>query len=322
MTLRVLHGGALTTVQDQGRHGWRHVGVARAGALDPAQALLANQMVGNAGDAAVLELTVFGPTLAFDTPVRVALFGARTDAVHEGAGGHRRAVPHGRPVTLGPGTLRLGSVRDGLRAWCAVSGGIEVPLRLGSRSTDLRGGFGGHEGRALRVGDVLALGASAVAMPASPVEAPAWWVALDHGIPADAPIRFVPNDATAIALAAQGWRVDPRSDRQGVRLQGAALPVPHGERVSAPVAPGTLQLPPDGQPIVLLADAQTVGGYPVLGHVIGHDLPRLARLGPHARLRFVACDRAESWRLAREARAQHARLTLAIDRRLRDWNRP
>lgn len=314
MTLRVLHGGALTTVQDQGRHGWRHVGVARAGALDAAQARLANQMVGNAGDAAVLEITVFGPTLAFDAPLRVALCGARMDAVHEGEDGHRRAVPHGRPVTLAPGTLRLGSVRAGLRAWCAFAGGIDVPVRLGSRSTDLRGGFGGVEGRALRVGDVLTLHPYSVTAPSSPVEAPAWWVALDHGIPADAPIRYVPHDHTATALAAQGWRVDPRSDRQGVRLQGAALPVPPGERVSAPVAPGTLQLPPDGQPIVLLADAQTVGGYAALGHVIAADLPRLAQVRPGEPLRFIAVDAAASRTAWQRRQAEVARLQWAIAR--------
>ena len=314
MTLRVLHGGALTTVQDQGRHGWRHIGVARAGALDAAQARLANQMVGNAGDAAVLELTVFGPTLAFDAPQRIALCGARVDAVHEGADGHRRAVPHGRPVTLGPGTLRLGSVRDGVRAWCAFAGGLEVPVRLGSRSTDLRGGFGGLDGRALRVGDVLTLGAHAVQAPDAPVDAVAWWVALDHGIPAVAPIRLVAHDAAAHALAERGWRVDPRSDRQGLRLQGHALPAPAGERVSAPVAPGTVQLPPDGQPIVLLADAQTVGGYAALGHVIAADLPRLAQKRPGEPVSFAVVDAAEARKAWERRQAEIARLQWAIAR--------
>jgi len=118
-------------------------------------------------------------------------------------------------------------------------------------------------------------------------------------------------------LGEQVWRVHAASNRQGLRLSGAALADAAGSGLSEPVAPGTIQLPPDGQPIVLLADAQTVGGYPRLGHVIAADLPRLAQAGPNAGLRFRACDAAEAAMAARTARAEIARLRLAIDARLR-----
>ena len=323
MTLQVLHGGALTTVQDLGRRGWRHLGVALAGALDPVQAALANRLVGNAADAAVLELTMRGPTLAFAVPIRIALCGAAVDARFEDARGHSHAVPCNRPVTLPAGTLKLGAIRGGPRAWLSIAGGIDSPRVLGSRSTDLRGGFGGFDGRALRAGDDLPIGAHDVSDVAAPVF-PAHWFALDMHDARTAPIRYVPSTLDiAAALAGHGWTVDPRSDRQGLRCAGdmlstdrlsSALP----EQVSAPVAPGTIQLPPDGRPIVLLADAQTVGGYPRLGHVIAADLPRLAQRRPGDALRFLAIDAGAARVAMARRRGELARLHWAIDLALGD----
>jgi 5-oxoprolinase (ATP-hydrolysing) subunit C len=314
MTLHVLHGGALTTVQDSGRSGWRHLGVAHAGALDPAQAALANRMVGNSPDAAVLELTLSGPTLEFAKPIRIALCGAEMNARFENARAQRQTVPCGRPVALPAGTLTLGAIRSGLRTWLAIAGGIEVPHVLGSRSTDLRGGFGGIDGRALRAGDMLPLGAQ-TAIDTATLEAPGWWIALDDAASAQAAIRYVPIDMVeARAFAERAWTVDPRSNRQGLRCAGEAIIASMPEQVSAPVAPGTIQLPPDGQPIVLLADAQTVGGYPRLGHVIAADLPRLAQGRSGDALRFVAVDAATAREAARRRRSEISRLHWAIDR--------
>lgn len=320
---RVLAPGALTTVQDQGREGWRHLGVARAGALDPATAALANRLVGNPAGAAVLELTLSGPTLALPRPTRIALCGATVEArFAPGALGDTFgdtqdpgfAVPSARPVDLPAGTLRLGALRGGLRAWLAVAGGFDLPPVLGSRSTDLRGGFGGLEGRALRSGDRLPLG-DAPAIDVDAPRAPGWWLAPEADLAADAPIRYVPAEDAGIALGEGEWRIDPRSDRQGLRLDGTPLPVDGAERISAPVAPGTIQLPPDGRPIVLLADAQTVGGYPRLGHVIAADLPRLAQRRAGDRLRFAAVDAAASEPLRRARRAAFARAALALEMR-------
>lgn len=310
---RVLRPGALTTVQDGGRHGGRHLGVARAGALDADAAALANRLVGNPPDAAVLELTFNGPTLALPAPARIALCGAGMTATLEDADGTRHVVPPGRPVTLPAGLLRLGSMRDGLRAWLAVAGGFDVPPVLGSRSTDLRGGFGGLDGRALRAGDLLPVGAATIDIIDTP-NAPRWWIDLDADIPHDAPIRYVPSALpVATALASHAWTVDPRSDRQGVRCAGDALVAELPEQVSAAVAPGTLQLPPDGHPIVLLADAQTVGGYPRLGHVIAADLPRLAQRRAGDALRFVAVTRDDARAAWVQRTARIARLQWAID---------
>lgn len=314
MTLYVRHGGALTTVQDSGRSGWRHLGVAHAGALDPAEASIANRLVGNSADAAVLELTLRGPVLEFAQPTRIALCGAQIDAHFEDARAERHVVPLGRPVTLPAGTLRLGMIHNGLRAWLAVAGGIDVPRVLGSHSTDLRGGFGGLEGRALRAGDALPLGAH----PAIKVDAPTspeWWVALDATASTRDAIRYVPGASTESSmLAKRVWTIDARSNRQGLRCVGDAISATTGEQISAPVAPGTIQLPPDGRPIVLLADAQTVGGYPRLGHVIAADLPRLAQWRAGDALRFVAVDAIAARAAAQRRQSETARLHWAIDR--------
>ncbi|QSX77351.1 5-oxoprolinase subunit C family protein [Agrilutibacter solisilvae] len=319
MSLHVLQPGLLTTVQDRGRHGWRHLGIARAGALDPDAAALANRLVGNDPDAAVLEMTLQGPTLRFDVPTRIALCGAWLPMKFTSSTGVAAHIPGGRPVSLPAGELSLGAACDGTRAWLAIGGGLDVPPVLGSRSTDLRGGFGGLAGRALRAGDRLHV--SAAPDPGPEPRFPAWWVdplAHDrqpHG--RAAPIRYVPAHLPgADAFARMPWRASARSDRQGLRLDGEALSLDTHEQISAPVAPGTVQLPPDGRPIVLLADAQTVGGYPRLGHVIAVDLQRLAQLRPGQPVHFSACDARTATQLACAARARLARITLMIDFKL------
>ena len=311
MSLGVLAPGALTTVQDGGRSGWRHLGVALAGVLDAEAAALANRLVGNADNAAVLEITLHGPTLQLLQPVRIAICGADVQAHSEDESGTRTAIPGGRPVDLPTGIVHLGAIRNGLRAWVAIAGGIDVPMVLGSRSTDLRGGFGGLEGRALRRGDRLAL-ATPPPLDCVIPRMTKWWVdPIDHD--REAPVRFVPSThPAATRLAGSHWRVSARSNRQGLRLEGAALPATGGDVISAAVAPGTLQLPSDGQPIMLLADAQTVGGYPRLGHVIAADLPRLAQWRPGEGLRLQPVDAREAAALSLARRAQYARLHHAV----------
>lgn len=316
IVLRVLAPGAATTVQASARDGWRHVGIARGGALDPAQATLANHMVGNAHDHALLEIALGGPTLAFDAPVRIALCGAAIDASFDAGDGVRRTVPNGRPVALPAGTLKLGTIRHGLRTWLAVAGGIAVPSVLGSRGTDLRGGFGGLQGRVLRIDDTLPLGPHAPIETDSPRHPP-WWVSLDAGPANASPFRFVAlPEPVATTLSRRAWRVDPRSDRQGLRFSGEPLQIPARDQLSAPVAPGTIQLPPDGQLIVLLADAQTVGGYPRLGHIITADLPRMAQLRAGDIVRFVQVEAAEAERLRRQRQSELARALIAVDAQL------
>ncbi|UHQ21744.1 biotin-dependent carboxyltransferase family protein [Lysobacter sp. 5GHs7-4] len=313
--MEVLNAGPLSLVQDLGRDGWRHLGVGRGGALDPDCAALANALVGNHAGAAVLEFALQGPTLRLPQPLRIAVLGAACEARFDG-----QALPLARPVGLPAGTLALGGMREGARAWLAVYGGIDVPPVLGSRATDLRGGFGGVDGRALRKGDRLPIGAHTGIDVAAP-QATAWWIDPRAGQLAQEPIRYIASEAAAMRspaqeLSRQPWQVHAASNRQGLRLDGAALQAPDAGGLSEPVAPGTIQLPSDGRPIVLLADAQTVGGYARLGHVIAADLPRLAQLRPNQHLRFRACNAAEAQAAAAAARAQRARLEWAIATRL------
>ena len=317
MSVRVLAAGWQATVQDAGRHGHRHVGVGSAGALDAYSRAVANLLVGNAADAPVLEAALAGPSLRFERAARIALCGAPTDARVGGA-----AVPAWRPVDLPAGSeLQVGRCSAGARVYLAVAGGWSVPRVLGSASTDLRGGFGGLRGRAIAAGDLLPVG-RAPRLEASTLRIAPWWIDPRPDLDFAAPVvaHVLPgHDATlpAGALCDTPWRVGPASNRQGVRLEGIALSPdagtsPASQHVSEPVAPGTVQLPPDGQPIVLLADAQSHGGYPRIGHVAACDLPRLAQLRPGDTVRFTACSAAEALRLRREQAARLARIALAI----------
>lgn len=316
MSMQVLSPGLLTTVQDAGRFGYRAVGVGVAGALDAYSREVANRLVGNVPGAAVLEITLHGPRLRFRHASRIALCGAAIDArIGE------IELPGWRPIDLPADTeLQLGSCRNGCRAYLAIAGGFKVPLVLGSRSTDLRGGFGGIEGRALRAGDALPLADAAISDVKNVKIAP-WWIdpAPDLDFADTVTVRVLPGryaPVSADAWTTIAYRVAAASNRQGLRLEGPALRVADArERISEPVAPGTVQLPPDGQPIVLLADAQTVGGYPRIGHVIVADLPRLAQLRPGDKLRFELCDAAKAWNLACQQRQRLARIGLAIEQR-------
>lgn len=322
MSVHVLAPGLATTLQDSGRHGLRHLGVGTAGALDPWAHALANRLVGNADEAATLEIALSGPRLRFDPAVRIALCGARIDAQVGDM-----ALPCDRPIDLSPGCeLRLGACRSGARAYLAVAGGFALPMVLGSASTDLRGGFGGMRGRALASGDVLPLARGADRANAPPAhDAPAiapWWIDAAHD--PDAPpgpprVRLLPGDAGTAphgALFARTWRVSASSDRQGLRLQcdeaDALRSEDATERISEPVFPGAVQLPPDGNPIVLLADAQTHGGYPRIGHAIRADASTLAQLRPGDALRLEPCTPEQARAALQRQQQRFARIAMAI----------
>ena len=319
MSVEILAGGLQTTVQDLGRFGYRHLGVGVAGALDGYSARVANLLVGNPENCALLEIALHGPRLRFKQAARIAITGAGVDAHSEGI-----AIPGWRHVDLPAGCeLAIGRCRRGARAYLAIAGGVQVAKILGSACTDLRAGLGGVDGRCLAPGDVLAFGAAFV----PEVDAPAiasWWVNPEPDLDFNAsnPIRLLPareSVVSAAALCADSWRVTAQSNRQGLRLQGAALTLAdRGERLSEPVAPGTVQLPPDGLPIVLLAEAQTIGGYPRIGHVISCELPRLAQLRAGDALRFEMIDTPAAHALACAQRHRLSRMALAIGQRRRE----
>ncbi|MEO7478914.1 MAG: biotin-dependent carboxyltransferase family protein [Lysobacteraceae bacterium] len=313
MSIEILAPGMLTSVQDAGRYGFSGCGVGMAGAADRWSLEVANLLVGNAADAAVLEITLAGPTLLLRQAATIALCGAAIDAQVDGI-----ALPGWRPINLPSGSvLKLGACRNGARSYLACAGGIDVAPVLGSRSTDLRGGFGGHAGRALRIGDSLPLGIAAADAHDAIKIAP-WWIDTDPDLDFSdhIAVRVLPGSDAASptdALHAQEFVVDAASNRQGLRLRGVSMQLAESrERISEPVVPGTIQLPPDGQPIVLLTDAQTVGGYPRIGHVIAADMPRLAQRRAGQYLHFIPVDARQAQRLNAEQRARLARIALAI----------
>ena len=300
-TLLVARAGILTTVQDLGRRGWGAFGVPVSGAMDAIAARIANTLVGNPPDAPLLELTGPGAVLAVDEARVIAVTGADLGAVINDGGSEEQPLPRWQATTLSPGQmLRFSQRRAGARAILAVAGGLTIEPRFGSAATDVTNTLGGWEGRPLRAGDHLPLGSPPARAPSSPRPLPADVVAAVYEDPYR--LRFLPPPRPTRALTAwleaTPFLVTPQSNRVGFRLraEGAATPVDSapGDLVSEPIAPGTLQLPPDGHPILLMADRQTIGGYPIAGHVIAADLSRAAQLWPGDRLRLVAVSAAEA----------------------------
>jgi KipI family sensor histidine kinase inhibitor len=305
----VLDGGLLTTVQDLGRFGHRRHGVPWAGAMDPAALRAANLVLGNAPGAAALECAVAGPVLRFLAPVRLAVTGADLGAVLQREDLGAWPVPPGMAVLARPGNrLLFTGRRSGCRAYLAVAGGIDVPEVLGSRATDLGSAFGGLDGRALRAGDHLAAGPS---RDTRPREGPLPSSAGAHAGTPTLHVVLGPQDdhltpeSVARFLAGE-YRVAAASDRVGCRLQGPSLePARGGEIPSDGMVPGSVQVPPDGQPIVAMADGPTTGGYPKVATVIGADLPLLAQIvGGEGAVRFAAVSVEDAQRAARAARRE------------------
>ncbi len=302
---KVVEPGLSTTVQDFGRHGHQALGVPVSGALDLPALRLANALVGNSEDCAALEIRMIGPTLevAADA-VRVALAG--TSAGIELVGDTPRRWAAGRSVRFPRGTrFRVGPLRDVACACLAVEGGFDLAPVFGSLSTYVRGGFGGLDGRALAAGDVLPL---ALDTPGQRGDLEALH---SPGIHADGPIRVVlgPQEdrftASGIeAFLASEYTVTPQSDRMGLRLAGEALEHSRGHDIpSDGIATGSIQVPGNGLPIVLLADHQTTGGYPKIATVASVDIPRLGRLRPGDAMTFraVTVEEAEALRRGQEA---------------------
>ncbi len=309
--LSISRPGILTTVQDLGRFGFRRFGMPASGAMDSPALRLANRLVGNPDGAAALEMTIQGPELDFEHDAVIAMTGADLSPAIDGA-----PVPNWTTLAIKKGTrLAFGARRGGARAYLAIAGGFEVPMVLGSRSTHLRSETGGFLGRPLRKGDELVAGIP----PAEdgtrigttvPVE-------LRPNYHADPTVRLVlgpqiehfAEDAVR-TLTQNRSTISPQSDRMGYRLAGPPL-VHTGapEIVSDATPPGAIQVPANQQPILLMVECQTTGGYPKIGVVISADLPLAAQLMPGDGLAFEVIRVAE----AREAaRRQRDRLDQAV----------
>ena len=284
---QVESGGLLTTVQDGGRWAHQREGVPVSGAMDTFAASVANLLLGNTRTESVLEITLLGPTLLAITDTRIALCGADLSAHLDG-----------EPVALwwtsrlyAGQRLTFGRRRAGARAYLAVAGGFAVPSVLGSRSTLLRAGWGGYKGRRLQAGDVLE------GFPATPALSERGLRAGDipsYALPAYLSLLPGPHSS---AFTQGGWEtllsgayvLTPQSDRMGYRLDGPPIErTEAGEVLSEAMPFGGLQVPPDGRPILLMADRQTTGGYPLIGTVISADLPRAGQLAPGDSVRFGA----------------------------------
>jgi len=294
------------TVQDAGRPGYRHLGVPLSGALDAEWLAIANALTGNSWSAAALEMRLLGPTLRAQAPIQFALAGDCAASI-EDIQGQRRRVAAWRTHSLAAGeTLIVGRVHDGI-AYLALAGGLDLPEVLGSRSTYARAGLGGIDGRALKSGDCLHVGAGATAKSRHLPQPPR----VTGG-----PLRLVPGpqreyftDAAWQRLVGEEFIVSREADRMGLRLDGPRLdhaPARGADIVSDGVTPGVIQVPGDGRPIILLADCQTVGGYAKIATVIGADLPRLGRVLPGQPLRFVEVTLAQALAARRQAAAQLA----------------
>lgn len=290
MGFEIIKPGLLSTLQDEGRYGHRKHGVISSGPMDIFAHRAANMLVGNEAGAAVLEMTLLGPRMVALKDMLLALCGADMEADVDGI-----RVSLWRPFRIRKGsTLSVHYAVHGCRAYLAVSGGFEAKPVLGSRSTYLRAGIGGHEGRALQTGDVLRAGKAVIMGYFSPLGAVS---TLIRPIYEDNPVVRVVRgkefgfftEASRASLWTQGYEVTAQSDRMGYRLDGKKLELIDGvsrEMISEAVVQGTIQVPPSGQPILLMADCQTTGGYPRIAHVITADLPLVAQVKPGGSLRF------------------------------------
>ncbi|MFT3872062.1 MAG: biotin-dependent carboxyltransferase family protein [Nocardioides sp.] len=278
MSLTVTRADGLVTLQDRGRHGYAHLGVPAAGALDRPAAALANRLVGNTDDEAVIETTLLGVAFTTDRALTFSVTGAHASIQASG-----RARPHGEPVTVPAGaTVEIGPASEGVRTYVAVAGGIAVAPVLGSRSTDTLAWLGPPR---VVAGTVLPVGPAGRPRP---VDAPAasrlrTTIRLTLGPRAD---WF--TDEGVRALTRTAYVVGPAANRIGLRLRGRGLTRRRtDELASEGMVAGAIQVPPDGQPVVLLRDHPTTGGYPVIGVVVEEDLAHCAQLRPGDEVRFT-----------------------------------
>jgi antagonist of KipI len=291
--------GLLTTVQDLGREGFGAMGVSPSGAADPVSLRIGNRMIGNEANAAGLEMTLLGGRFVF-----------WEDAVFALAGSDFGATLNGGPVPLwapckarARETLRVGPTSAGARCYLCVQGGIVVKGFLGSASTHLLSGLGGHEGRALREGDVLKIGPADGSLRLRTLNGTAW-----EGLAPRNVLRVTagPQSDWFSELAQRlffgsTYRVTEQSDRMGIRLEGAAISSPSGgEMISEGVSLGAVQIAAGGLPIILFVEQQTTGGYPKIANVISADLHRLGQLRPRDELRFELVDLEEARTMQRE----------------------
>lgn len=302
MNISVLSSGLLTTIQDLGRIGYQKYGVIVSGAMDTYAMRLSNIMVGNDENESVLEMTLIGPSLKLEKGTLFSLTGGNlSPTINE------IKVPMGRPIYLTKDCiLKFGSCIKGCRSYLAVAGGFDVPKVMGSKSTYLRAGFGGFNGRALRKDDVLSIGVKSqlsheIIKKMEDIEdngdfvSSGWYMKNFMMQNPDSTVIRVFEDRQFNAISEESinkffnskFNVENQSDRMGYRLSGEKIQLKEKlEMISEEVSVGTIQIPPDGNPIILLADRQTAGGYPKIAHVASVDIQKIVQLKPNDKITF------------------------------------
>ena len=305
MSITILNPGMLTSVQDLGRIGYQQYGVSVSGVMDPRSASIANILVDNDEGEAVLECTMMGPHLRFDAPNIIAITGGDLGATLDG-----QSIDTYRAVPVNAGqTLRFTMLRTGCRAFVAFAGGLDIPVVMGSRSTDMKAKIGGYQGRKLQKDDVIAFRAPKTDLKNLGVR----HISPEFVPRAEYKLRVVlgPQDDAFTELGAMTflssvYTLTPEFDRMGCRLSGANVPFAEGKNgniVSDAVAFGSVQIP-SGQPIIMMADHQTTGGYAKPCGVISADLPLAAQLRAGDRMRFAPIEINEAQAIYRRQMAE------------------
>lgn len=332
MSITVNRPGLLTSIQDLGRYGFQKYGVIVSGAMDRNSLRIANLLVGNEEGEAALEITLMGPSLSVEEDTLMAITGADMAPEIDG-----ERIPLWRPVYVKKGSvIDFKACRLGCRAYMAFAGGFAVKEVMNSKSTYLRGEMGGHEGRALKAEDTLRfnpMSKRAVQImqqlksseKSGSFTAAAWYVNSEAFVPMkkNPIIRVIRGgefdrftESSQSRLFEQEFRITPKSDRMGYRIEGPALQLEEPfELLSEAVANGTIQVPNDGNPIILLADRQTTGGYPKIAQVITVDLPVMAQLKPGEKIRFkeVTLEEAEHLYLEQEQQLEQLKVGILLN---------
>ncbi|MDR0137570.1 biotin-dependent carboxyltransferase family protein [Metabacillus idriensis] len=320
MTIKVNKSGLLTSIQDLGRYGSQKYGVIASGAMDTLSHRIANMLVGNSENEAAVEMTMLGAHFEFQSDSMISICGGDLSPIL-----NDRPAKMWRPLFVKKGSLlTFGGAKKGCRAYLAVAGGIEVPEVMGSKSTYLRAGIGGYEGRAIENGDILSVGKMSEqsiklheALHDSALYSEIEWSASPEFIPflrEDESVRVIKGrqfegftEESKSMIFSETFKITPNSDRMGYRMEGPQLTLEDKtEMISEAVSFGTIQVPADGNPIILLADRQTTGGYPKIAQVASVDLPYLAQFKPGEVVRFkeISLEEAQELLIDNERRLQ------------------
>lgn len=286
MAIKIIKSGLYTTIQDLGRPGWQSLGIPVGGAMDQSAAKIANILLGNNENEPILEMTFVGPTLLFEEKATIAIFGADMSPSLNGI-----SIGHRKPIQIRKGDiLKFGAAKSNARCYLSIKGGFAVPKVLHSSSTLASAGIGGLNGKVLSSGDTLPFYHLPLTHPIS------WGLSdqLEDYLHSNEPIRFIKGRQydwfTAESkqqFITMDFSITPDSNRMGFRLTGPAINmIEKRELITEGTAFGSIQIPPNGQPIILMADRQPTGGYPKIGEVIQCDLPRLSQMRPGDKLRF------------------------------------